>query len=258
MTASHEGDNPWQLLKTPLPDGAIPVFAEQNTAMWMLKTMVGGTLEVDDENGRPVKCRLVGTLQDSLFQSELVMADEHLRKIHPREEGFRLQLVETKPEDADAIAKLLTAGLSGSGVAVTPSRERVAAFQAVIGAYLSTFQLLGALGLLLGILGLAAVILRSVWERIGEIALLRSVGYSTGTIRRLVLRENLWLLALGVALGLAAAVLSVLPHLALGGQLPWRGVGILLAGVFAVGIIVVYLAASNAARVPILTALRKE
>lgn len=258
MTASHDGDNPWQLLKTPLPDGAIPVFAEQNTAMWMLKTMVGGTLEVDDESGRPVKCRLVGTLQDSLFQSELVMADEHLRKLHPREEGFRLQLVETKPEDAEAIAKLLTSGLSGSGAAVAPSRERVAAFQAVVGAYLSTFQLLGALGFLLGILGLAAVILRGVWERIGEIALLRAVGYSTGTIRRLVLRENLWLLALGVALGLAAAVLSVLPHLALGGSLPWRGIGILLAGVFAVGIIVVYLAASGAVRVPILTALRKE
>lgn len=258
MTASHDGDNPWQLLKTPLPDGAIPVFAEQNTALWMLKTMVGGTLEVDDENGRSVKCRLVGTLQDSLFQSELVMADEQLRKLHPREEGFRLQLVETKPEYADAIAKLLTSGLSGSGVAVAPSRERVAAFQAVVGAYLSTFQLLGALGLLLGILGLAAVILRGVWERIGEIALLRAVGYSTGTIRRLVLRENLWLLALGVSLGLAAAILSVLPHLALGGSLPWTGTGILLAGVFAVGIIVVYLAASGAARVPILTALRKE
>ncbi|QEL16961.1 ABC transporter permease [Limnoglobus roseus] len=257
-TEPFEGTNPWVLLKKPQPDGAVPVFAEQNTVMWMLKTDVGGTVNVQDEAGRPVKCRIVGTLIDSVFQSELVMADEHLRRLHPREEGFRLQLVETKPEAAGDVAKVLTAGLSDSGVAVTPSRERVAAFQAVVGTYLTTFQLLGALGLLLGLLGLAVVILRGVWERVGEFALLRAVGYPVGIIRRLVLQENLVLLSLGVALGLAAAVLSVLPHLALGGSLPWKGVGILLVGVFAVGMIVVTLATRGAARVPILSALRKE
>lgn len=258
MTASGAGDNPWTLLKQPQPDGAIPVFAEQNTAMWMLKIMVGGTVEVEDEQGKKVTCRLVGTLQDSPFQSELVMADDALRKLHPREEGFRLNLVATDGADAPEIAKLLAAGLQGSGVAVTESRERVAAFQAVVGTYLTTFQLLGGLGLLLGILGLAAVILRGVWERLGEIALLRAVGFAPSAVRRAVLLENLWLLALGVALGLGAAVLSVLPNLALGGSLPWAGVGILLVGVFATGIIVVVLAARSALRAPILTALRSE
>ncbi len=258
MIASGAGDNPWTLLKQPQPDGAIPVFAEQNTAMWMLKIMVGGVVEVDDEQGRKVTCRLVGTLQDSPFQSELVMADDALRKLHPREEGFRLQLVETDPADAAEVAKLLAAGLQGSGAAVTDSRERVAAFQAVVGTYLTTFQLLGGLGLLLGILGLAAVILRGVWERMGEIALLRAVGFAPSAVRRAVLLENLWLLALGVALGLGAALLSVLPHLALGGSLPWAGVGILLVGVFATGIIVVALAARSALRAPILAALRSE
>jgi ABC-type antimicrobial peptide transport system permease subunit len=258
MTESHDGPNPWVLLKKPQPDGAVPVFAEQNTVMWMLKTSVGGTVDVADESGLLVTCRIVGTFQDSVFQSELVMADEYLRKLHPREEGFRMFLIDTKPEDADAVAKLLTAGLAGSGAAVTPSRERVAAFQAVVGTYLTTFQLLGGLGLLLGLLGLAVVILRGVWERIGELALLRAFGYTPATVRSLVLRENLVLLALGVALGLVAAIVSVLPHLALGGRLPWVGGGILLVAVFAVGIIVVWLATRGAARVPLLAALRKE
>lgn len=258
MTTSHEGSNPWTLLKQPQPDGAIPVFAEQNTAMWMLKTMVGGTLTIEDDNGRPVNCRLVGTLQDSPFQSELIMADDQLRKLHPREEGFRLQLIRTPQEHESQIAKLLMIGLSSQGAAVSSSRERVAAFQSVIGTYLTTFQLLGGLGLLLGILGLAAVILRSVWERIGELALLRAVGYRHRVIHSLVLRENLWLLTLGIMLGLVAAFLSVLPHLALGGSLPWKGTGIFLAGVFTVGIIVVNLAATSAIRIPVLSALRKD
>ena len=76
---------------------------------------------------------------------------------------------------------MLASAFAPNGLIATPTRERVAAYQAVIGAYLSTFQLLGGLGLLLGVLGLAVVVLRGVWERLGELALLRAVGYRTAT-----------------------------------------------------------------------------
>jgi putative ABC transport system permease protein len=257
-STAEERANPWLLLDKALPDGAIPIFVEQNTAMWMLKTMLGGTVEVPDDAGATVKCRIVGTLLDNVFQSELLMSDAAFRTLYPREEGFRVYLVQTDRQHEREVTQLLSAGLANVGMSVTPSRERVSNYQAVIGTYLTTFQLLGGLGLLLGILGLAIVILRNVWERISELALLRAFGYTPQAIRTLVLGENLFLLALGVVLGVGAAIISVLPHLALGGQLPWSGIVLLIVLVAIVGVCVVALATRNAVRIPLLSALRKE
>ena len=55
--------------------------------------------------------------------------------------------------------------------------ERLAAFHRVENTYLSTFQALGGLGLLLGTVGLSAIMFRNVLERRRELALLRAVGY---------------------------------------------------------------------------------
>ncbi len=69
--------------------------------------------------------------------------------------------------------------LSDFGFDVVPTAERLANFHRVENTYLSTFQMLGGLGLLLGTLGMAAVLLRNVLERRRELALLRAVGYNS-------------------------------------------------------------------------------
>jgi putative ABC transport system permease protein len=261
MTAAEtpeEKANPWLLLRKPQPDGAVPVIAEQNTALWMLKTLVGGTLTLPDDNGKPVTCRLVATLQDSVFQSELLMADEPLRKLYPRDEGFQLFLIECDAAEETSVARVLMTGLNHNGLTVGSARERVAGYQAVVSTYLTTFQLLGGLGLLLGILGFAVVLLRGVWERIGELALLRTVGYTAANVRLWILSENLYLLTLGLALGLVAAVLSVVPHVLAGGRLPWQNLLVLVVGVLVVGSVVVWGTVRSAVRIPVLTALRRE
>ena len=63
------------------------------------------------------------------------------------------------------------------GADAMPTAQRLAEFHAVENTYLSTFQTLGGLGLLVGTIGLAAVLLRNVLERRRELALLRAVGY---------------------------------------------------------------------------------
>ena len=75
--------------------------------------------------------------------------------------------------------------------------DRLAAFHRVENTYLSTFQALGGLGLLLGTLGLGAVLLRNVMERRKELALLRAVGYRPEHLRRIVIAENAFLLIAG-------------------------------------------------------------
>ena len=120
-----------------------------------------------------------------------------------------------RPEsDAPALATLLEERLSDLGVDVVETRARLAAYHRVENTYLSTFQALGGLGLLVGTLGLAAVLARNVLERRRELGLLRAVGFTPGHLRTLVLSESLLLVGTGLVLGSTTALVAVLPALA--------------------------------------------
>src|SRR5204863_4655797 len=98
-------------------------------------------------------------------------------RLFPRQEGFSYFLLDPPAGRVDDVTSLFQTALANRGVIVTPARERLAAYLAVENTYLSTFQVLGGFGLLLGALGLAVVLLRNVWERRGGLDLLRAVGY---------------------------------------------------------------------------------
>ena len=121
------------------------------------------------------------------------------------------------------------------------------------------FQSLGGLGLLLGTLGLAAVQLRSVLERRGELALLRATGFRRTTLAWLDMQEHTVLLSAGIGVGVAAALLAVLPHL-LGraAPLPWLLLAGTLAAVLALGLAAGGLAVRAMLRTPLLVSLREE
>ncbi len=112
------------------------------------------------------------------------------------------------------VANGLEESLEDYGFDVVRTSDRLEALMAVQNTYLSTFQSLGGLGLLLGTFGLAAVQLRNVFERRGELALMRAAGFPTrrSTLRRLVLLENGALLIGGPAVGTRCALVVILPH----------------------------------------------
>ena len=76
-------------------------------------------------------------------------------------------------------SKILEKTLSDYGFDVTFASERLASFRAVENTYISTFQSLGGLGILLGTFGLALVLLRNIIERRGELATLRAFRFQT-------------------------------------------------------------------------------
>ena len=250
--------NPLELLKRTFPDGAIPVLLENNSAQWMLKVAVGDDIKVPGDDGKDVTFRVAGTLSDSPFQSELLLSEENFKKAFPKQEGFAAFLIRTPPGKETEVARVLEAGLRSHGFVATPTRDRVAAYQAVIGAYLSTFQLLGGFGLMLGLLGLAVVVLRAVWERLGELALLRAVGYPTSALKLLVAAEIGVLLTVGLGVGVLAAVASVIPHAAAGASVPWAKLLGMLALVYVLGLVVALRATNGILRVPLVPALRRE
>ena len=125
--------------------------------------------------------------------------------------------------------------------------------------YLATFQTLGGLGLVLGTLGLGAILLRNVLERRGELALLRALGFRQRALAVLVLAENGFLLALGLVCGATCALLAVAPHLRThAGEMPWTQLLLMLALVIVAGMSSSALAVRAALRVPMLGALREE
>jgi ABC-type antimicrobial peptide transport system permease subunit len=145
------------------------------------------------------------------------------------------------------------------GLELTPAPQRLAQFNAVQNTYLGTFQVLGGLGLLLGSVGLGIVVLRNVLERRGELALLVAVGFRKQQLQRLLFLENGALLAAGLALGVVAAAVAVLPALlSPGAELPYATLSLTLAAVLVNGALWTWGATRFAVRGDLLKALRNE
>ena len=149
--------------------------------------------------------------------------------------------------------------LQDYGFDVTNTRQKLSEYLAVQNTYLSTFQSLGALGLLLGTGGLVVTQLRSVMERRGELALLESVGFQPARLARLVLSENIVLLLAGLGIGTVSALVAVLPHgLLQEASLPWKTLVLLLMIITVSGVAAGWLAVRAALRGDLLPTLRGE
>jgi len=259
-TAAEQA-NPWLVLERDL-GGEVPVLADNHAAQWVLQKNVGDRWTITSDAGTPVTLRLVGLVRDSIFQSELLISEEHFRRMFPSRDKYGFFLVDCRRDRAAAVRQVLEVHLGERyGMHIQSAAARLAEFQAVENMYLSTFQVLGGLGLLLGSLGLAVVLLRNVWERRGELALLRAIGYRPGTLGLLLFLENGALVLTGLGLGVAAALAAVTPHLVDAGRLtsfPWLGVAVLLGLVVGVGFLSGALAAVSSLRTPLLPALRQE
>jgi ABC-type antimicrobial peptide transport system permease subunit len=99
-----------------------------------------------------------------------------------------------------------------------------------------------------------------VIERRGELALLRATGFTRRSLARMVLIENVGLLMTGLATGVLAALMAVLPHRLTGAAaIPpslLRDLAIMLSIVVVVGIVSGLVSVRAALRTPVLTALR--
>ncbi|MDQ3070027.1 MAG: FtsX-like permease family protein [Acidobacteriota bacterium] len=267
-TAETEEDraNPWRLLAQPQADGAIPAIADATSLQYVLHAAVGDELTIDEDSARPIRLRIVGAIAHSVLQGEIMIGEAAFLKLFPGSEGFRMLLADI-PHSGEAealgpriraVTAALEEGLSDAGLDAGSTNDRLAVYNRVENTYLSTFQTLGALGLLLGTVGLATVLARNVLERRRELALLRAVGYAHGDVSRLVLSEHLMLLAAGIAAGVIAAAVAILPALLDRGMPGGWTLPAWLAGIFAAGAIATVLAGRFALGRPLVSELRSE
>ena len=250
--------NPWLLLNREFPDGAIPVITDANSLTYVLHRKVGDDL-VLDRSPQPLRLRIVAALADSIFQSELLMSDKNFVRLFPEEQGYRFFLLDTPSAKSSDVASILEDRLSDFGFDAQSTADRLANFHRVENTYLSTFQLLGGLGLVLGTLGMAAVLLRNVFERRRELALLRAVGYNSSHFTVMVISENVLMLCCGLAIGFVCALLAIGPvFFERGGRLPNISLGLLLLAVLLSGALASLVATLAVLRSPLLPSLRAE
>ena len=254
---SGAGEAPWELLEQDLGPGVVPAIGDFNSVMWILHSGLGQGIEIETERGERIELRLVGLLRKSVFQSELVISEANLARHFPSRTGASYFLLRTAPDEQDRTMQELERTLAGFGFDAVPTAQRLQAFQAVENTYLGTFQTLGGLGLLLGTLGLSVVLLRNLLERRGELATMQAIGFWRRALAWLVVAENSLLLAAGVAVGAASALVAVSPHL-LGGHalVPWLSLGVTLLLVLAAGTLASLAAVRRVTREELLPALR--
>ena len=252
-------ENPWKLLHQTFPDGAIPAIGDYNSVRWILHSGIGKDLVMEDDHGEQILLRVVGLLDTSIFQSELLISESMFLHHFPDHAGFGYFLGNPTQDSLDSTVQTLESGLSEYGLDAESALTRLQNFQAVENMYLTTFEVLGGLGILLGTVGLGVVLLRNTLERRGELATLRAFGYRRSTLAWMVVAENAWLLLIGLTIGTLAGLIAVAPHLITGGiRVPWGSLAAILLAVFGVGLLSSIAAVIGSLRVPLLPALKTD
>jgi len=263
---TNTSTSPWVALEATgegTVENPVPVILDQNTALWALHLggYVGERFRYSF-GGKEVHFKTVGVLQNTVLQGSLWIGEKNFQKVFPDVGGYRTFLVKPSRDsqgDIGAVSAALEDGWADEGLSCASTEGVLQKLLAVQNTYLSAFQLLGALGLLLGTIGLGVTQLRNAMERKSELGAMRAMGFPRSRLIWALFLENGWQLLRGVGIGMLCALAASLPILwqkqTLAGVL---GPLSMLAWVIGLGLVFCIAAAYLAMREPLLRALRAD
>jgi hypothetical protein len=208
-----DAQQPWEALEKDLPGGVVPAIADQTVILWGLGKEVGDTLNYVDGFGRSMTLKLVAGLANSVFQGNVLIDEDKFIEHFPASSGTHVLLMEGVPEQKHLYADVLQRVFRSEGLDLTDAADRLAQFNSVENTYLSIFLMLGGLGMILGAVGLGIALARNILDRRQELALLKSMGFTTASILGILAREHMLLLGLGTFAGTATAIIATLPSI---------------------------------------------
>lgn len=214
-------------------------FIDETTLMWVLKKKPGDRIDYTDEQGNTFPLEIAGALESSVFQGSFIVDEQRFLERYPSTGGYQLFLADT-PGELTETRGILQKSLTDLGATVTTTSDRLAAFNSVENTYISIFNVLGGLGVIIGAAGLGLVTARNLAERRNEFTQLHQVGISRKIIRSLIIRETRQFILWAIGIGLLAAVISILP------ALPKTGLLVTLGWIAALAVMFLISAASCA------------
>ena len=249
---------PWSQIRVVQPEGGrAPAIGDMKSLRWILHHNPDEDFIVQDEFGKPLRLELE-TIENSLFQSQLIISASNFTKYFPSQSGYQFFLIKTPPELREETAQVLEKTLGDYGFDLTSASARLASYRAVENTYISTFQSLGGLGVLLGTFGLALILFRNIIERRGELATLRAFGFRRQLLSRILFLESCFLLTVGMLIGIVAGLVAILGSQGHLPSFPWVSLTITLLFIFGFGIIANAIAVAVALRSPLLSTLKSE
>jgi putative ABC transport system permease protein len=193
-------------------------FIDETTLLWVLKKKPGDRIDYTDEQGATFPLEIAGTLDGSVFQGSFIVDEQRFLQRYPSTGGYQLFLADATG-DLDKTRGILQKSLTDLGAVISSTADRLASFHRVENTYISIFNVLGGLGVILGAAGLGLVTARNLAERRLEFVQLHHLGISRRIIRSLIFRETRQLLLWSIGIGLLAAIISILPALPKTGSL---------------------------------------
>ena len=251
-------EQPWRKLRLmKFKVGKVPAIGDEKSLRWILHHNPDDDFLIQDEFGKPLHLELE-TVENSLFQSQLIISESNFKEYFPSQSGYQFFLIKTPPTLREETAQVLEKTLGDYGFDLTSASARLASYRAVENTYISTFQSLGGLGVLLGTFGLALVFFRNIIERRGELATLRAFGFRRGLLSRMLFLESCFLLTIGMLVGIVAGLAAIFASQGHLPSFPWFSLTITLLFIFGFGIIANAVAVAVALRSPLLTTLKSE
>ena len=227
----------WSPLFLTLTNSCIPALAaDLSMLQYSLKAkahpITGTKIPYSDRT-----LQIVGVLpvRSSILQGALLIDESTFLQAFPTAHGYRLWLCDYAPyllrEATDGRSSTSAARLSElqklrhpePGITIETTQERLRLLASVESTYLDMFLVLGGLGMMLGIFGIALVIIHGVEERRNEFAVLTAIGLPHRQILLLILAEYGALVSIGLVAGLIPALVAIQPAAySLKSEMPWR------------------------------------
>ncbi len=220
----------------------------------------GTTVRADDPvSGRSTTYQVVGVMTRDVTGVGSWVSARSLRALAGNGAVPSRFSVRVAPDtNADDVARRLQRDLVTNGVQASTYAAKVADSMNVELGFLRLMQRYMAIGLVVGIAGLAVVMVRAARARRRQVGMLRVIGFSPDTVRGAFLIEATFIagqgIATGVGLGLLVSFQMLSRSAALGGEVmpyavPWPTIGLLAVVPFLASLAVSLLPASQAASV---------
>jgi len=253
----YKSENSWNVLNKNEGKTIFPAIADQTVIQWGIQRKLGDTLFYVNEKGDSIGLKLVAALNSSIFQGKILISEEHFLVNFPSSSGSKMLLVDAPVKDSANLKQTLTVSLENLGLSLSYSSDRLAMFNSVTNTYLDIFMALGGIGMILGTIGLAILILQNITDRKRETAMMLAFGIQPKQIKQLLVYENLILLSVGTFIGACSAFVAVFPSLSMTNS-PIIFALVLLFIMFANGFFWIQFISAKALKNKILKNLRNE